>query len=773
MSANIQEPKSLGNFASGSGSKHKYPQVFVSRDVPNEDGLTVTVQDAGIRCVAASSVANDGPGAFASASKFYSAAVTVIHSDQMQCTYAAASREGKKSGEGKVLARWSKPVENTGQAPEYTQLKFDIRISRIHACAAMLDRVFVIHEDGGVSLVSSDLQAVAAQPPLRPSGTVLETWVYSATECGWISSAVGVVVGLLLIKDEDKAWLSAAAVTSEDTFSVIGSVELDGVEASGIVSASCSEAGFLSVLQSTGVCKTFELSSSVSNATRTLFATHLPNPLKLQGLVTATNSTPSGLPASPVSLHALKDSYILVVGISCSSPGKLILLLWDAQYSVLLAQRVSTLPSPLPPSSDITISTQGSSQAQLIVSISSHLLSTSIILPRTSGIASVLGAASSSSEWLVPPTTLQDDTRTALISRIRKEVQAGRAAQADSAFFRWVENEAEPSTGGEKVGTLASATKAAAKIPFPSAFATALIDAAFPPEKEKEKEKVKGGPAFASGIVSALIWRGAAGQGMLRTPGGLYGALRQNRDWPIMLSALQHVPDIPEDEIVATIRDLLIPLYPEGASPSPLLNAPPLQSALAHVLAYPTSPTPLRLALQTHLRDAEGLVRVLQVLDGWLKRGLQFDVWELEGLQPEGWAGSKTGKSVGVSAGTEKKKVKGAGMVPALEHIINFTQALLDAHLLTLLQHRSSHPLLRSLSASLSPLPAHNDALSTLTAPLAQFAAEEALDKKSCSGSSKEAQTWQTKDEWRKRRKAQLAAEAVAIGDYRFEELVL
>ncbi|CAE6422526.1 unnamed protein product [Rhizoctonia solani] len=753
MSASIQEPKSLGNFASGSGSKHKYPHVFVSRDIPNEDGLTVTVQDSGIRCMTAGSEVKDGPGTFASTSKFHSAAVTVIHSDQIQCTYAAASREGKKSGEGKLLARWSRPVENTEQTPE----------------------VLVVHEDGRVSLVSSDLQTVAAQPPVRPAGSVLESWVYSVAECSWISSTFGVVVVLSLVKEDEKVWSTAAVVTIEDTFSLVGSVELDGIVASAVMGASCSEAGFLSVLQSTGVCKAFELSSSASASTRTFIASPLPNPLKLQGLVTTIDGVASSPLPSPLSIHALKSSIVVIAGVSTSSPSKLVLLIWDAQYSILLAERASFLPSPLPSSSNVAISTQGSSQTQLIIAISSHILSALITLPQASSIASVLGAANSSSEWLVPSTTLQDDTRTALVDRIRQEVQAGRTAQADAAFFRWVENEAESSIEGEKAGTLASATKAAAKIPFPSAFAAALIDAAFPPEKEKDKENEneKEGPVFASGIVSALIWRGAAGQGMLRTPGGLFGALRRNRDWPIMLSALQHVPDIPEDEIVATIRDLLIPLHPEGTSPSPLLNTPPLQNALAHVLAYPTSPTPLRLALRTHLRDSEDLVHVLKVLDAWLKRGLQFDVWELEGLQPEGWAGSKTGKNVGVSAGTGKKKVKGAGMIPALEHILNFTQALLDTHLLTLLQHRPSHPLLRSISTSLSPLPEHNDALSTLNAPLAQFAAEDALERTSDLGSSKESQTRQSKDEWRKRRKAQLAAEAVAIGDYRFEELVL
>lgn len=138
-----------------------------------------------------------------------------------------------------------------------------------------------------------------------------------------------------------------------------------------------------------------------------------------------------------------------------------------------------------------------------------------------------------------------------------------------------------------------------------------------------------------------------------------------------MLSALQHVPDIPEDEIIATIRDLLIPFHTDASTAptdpmqTPLTNPPTLQNGLAHIIAYPTSPAPLRLALRAHLRDAEDLVHVLKVLDAWLKRGLQFDVWELDGLQ----GAHKTGKNIGVSASSGRKKVKGAGLMPALEHV--------------------------------------------------------------------------------------------------------
>lgn len=65
------------------------------------------------------------------------------------------------------------------------------------------------------------------------------------------------------------------------------------------------------------------------------------------------------------------------------------------------------------------------------------------------------------------------------------------------------------------------------------------MGAAFPPEgsgvEDKDKDKDKDGPAFASGVVAALIWRGAAGQGMVGGPGGLYGALRRKRDWVSLL----------------------------------------------------------------------------------------------------------------------------------------------------------------------------------------------------------------------------------------------
>ncbi|KAG8763518.1 hypothetical protein FRC12_008518, partial [Ceratobasidium sp. 428] len=688
MGSRIDEPVRVGQFGAGLKKGKEGGRVYVSRDVPGEDTVTVAVDGVGIRSVQTSSVAakQEELGLFAEGYKFFSPAVTVIHSDQIQRTYAAAvrSKDSEKSKARKFLSVWSRPVEGSLEDMSYAQLKLGSSISRVHPAPGS-DRVAVVHEDGTVSFVSPGLDILGSRSAPTAFDSVFESWVFRAKSCAFVSPSVGDAVVLLLGKIQQEVWLCAFAV-KEDGVEVIGTTPLEGVEVSTVACASCSEDGFLSVLDSTGLCTTFTLSTSP------LLATPLPSPLHFQGLVTSTVST-------PFAVHALTGSILVLAGITTASPPKLALLMWDMQYSTLPAERLTTLPTPSESTPSISLS--GSTSKNLIVTVSSSILSTSITPPIISTIASALGSTSST-HWLSPPVCTNDESRNALVDRIRREVSAGRAAQADAAFFRWVEAAADADAQGE--GTLASATKAAAKIPFPSLFAAALVDASFPPPEQDAKEKGQGkveeGPDFASGVVSTLIFRGAAGQGMVRRPGGLYGELRKRRDWPIMLSALQHVPDIPEDEIVATIQDLLIPLHTDSSNL--LTNPPTLQNGLAHLLAYPTSPAPLRLALRNHLRNAEDIEHILKIIDAWLKRGLQFDVWELDGLQTSTAIKPGKGKTVGVSAGSGRKKVKGAGTVPALEHIMVFTQAVLDTHLLTLLQHRPAHALLRSISTSLA-----------------------------------------------------------------------
>ena len=67
----------------------------------------------------------------------------------------------------------------------------------------------------------------------------------------------------------------------------------------------------------------------------------------------------------------------------------------------------------------------------------------------------------------------------------------------------------------------------------------------------------------------------------------------------------------------------------DSASNSELLS---LHSFLASVVTYKTSPTTLRSALRQHLPDADDVICILEVLDGWL---VEWSGIELKLLPPK------------------------------------------------------------------------------------------------------------------------------------------
>lgn len=88
-----------------------------------------------------------------------------------------------------------------------------------------------MHEDGKVSLVSSGLK-VLATATLRPASTALESWLFPASACTFISSAIGEAVVLVLAKSEEVARVALVIVSAEDSLGVAGDVELTGITAS-------------------------------------------------------------------------------------------------------------------------------------------------------------------------------------------------------------------------------------------------------------------------------------------------------------------------------------------------------------------------------------------------------------------------------------------------------------------------------------------------------------------------------------------------------------
>ena len=94
-------------------------------------------------------------------------------------------------------------------------------------------------------------------------------------------------------------------------------------------------------------------------------------------------------------------------------------------------------------------------------------------------------------------------------------------------------------------------------------------------------------------------------------------------------------------QVVAQHRRQSAPDAMQVDAPSAI---PALPGFLALCVNYAASPGPLRVALKKHLPDAEDVVCVLEILDGWLER------WGAEEVQlvPEGVKKDENGRYVAV-----------------------------------------------------------------------------------------------------------------------------
>jgi len=150
---------------------------------------------------------------------------------------------------------------------------------------------------------------------------------------------------------------------------------------------------------------------------------------------------------------------------------------------------------------------------------------------------------------------------------------------------------------------------------------------------------------------------------------------------------LIHVHDVPESALVHVLR--------AASSPRPGSVTPPLPEVLSRVVNCSTSAAPLRAALRETLR-ADDLPPILAILSSWLA------FWS--GLNaPADASGRRTSP-------------------PPLDPTLAFAQALLDAHLIVLLQDERSREAARELGEAVATLVRLTDELESLRAPLAALA---------------------------------------------------
>ena len=220
-----------------------------------------------------------------------------------------------------------------------------------------------------------------------------------------------------------------------------------------------------------GLWYPYQLSASSEPESFSLPPTQISPPLALTGLSflpTPNSLTP--VDRFSVSTLALTSSHVLLAGISLSQ--EIILLLWDLQFSVLLASHTLSIPSTLSsflyiqlvlgPQTLTKTHAQVTGQVLLILSslppgkdkekASAEYKSTSVLfvvpytVPSTATISAALGLGGASDKWLhglddqnssIKPTAAET-SRAKLLTTIRSAVEGGRGQAAAAAFIKWV-----------------------------------------------------------------------------------------------------------------------------------------------------------------------------------------------------------------------------------------------------------------------------------------------------------------------------------------------
>jgi hypothetical protein len=281
-----------------------------------------------------------------------------------------------------------------------------------------------------------------------------------------------------------------------------------------------------------------------------------------------------------VSTLALTSSHVLVAGISSLSQ-EIVFLLWDLQFSVLLASHTLPMPSALPsslyfqlvlgPQTLTKTRTQVSGQALLIISSlppsppagkdkdNASTESTSMLfvvpytVPSTSTISAALGLGGASEKWFrslneesppVKPTAVEAK----LLSIIRSAVEGGQGQAATAAFMKWVSKDG----GGESLDIDTDPKPVVSMSSFSSTHSPQIFEQDPSPSPRLEYNFVKellnivlllqiqpksnltaanASSAYSREIIGYLLEKQVVCSAMIEAPGGLLGALRARSDW--------------------------------------------------------------------------------------------------------------------------------------------------------------------------------------------------------------------------------------------------
>ncbi|KAF8272086.1 hypothetical protein EI94DRAFT_1567074 [Lactarius quietus] len=761
MSIAIGEPFLLSSYdipsrvSSGSRSHHGIYVVHEpssgAKAKSREGFATVTAQGDGVHVVDISDSHVAGSYAFGPSTTFAGPSVSRIITEngtRVRRIYAAVEQSSgvRSEDQGRVIWSWDEASERDGRVEEKkSSITVPHRVTRIYAPES-LPCLLLLSPGGDVTMMDLDLGTTKAEWRPKNKSTLLTSFMFSKVSATFLpphlvaplatlvlffssTGVIGVCV-LSLYNDE------IATVLNEETLAVI--------------EASCSSSGHITCLQSDGQWKSFELQSTSPESLRLL---PIPTPLRLSGL-SFIEKNPGATAihhnAMAVSTLSLGSSFALLCG-GLAQSQDLVVLLWDLRYSVVLASHRFPIPTNLTASkAEMSLNLIPASNTQVLLSLSSRPQSKTsklrsavfvipVTVPATSTIATAMGRASSSTQWLVAPngepsSVSFSSDRHDLLNKLRSTIQQNDPEAADSAFLKWLENKSSSAAG----------------VPiFGYEFVRDILEIVLQPSSTPAST------LHPPKIMRYLLENRMVSAGMMSQ--SILELFVESKDWPAVTLTLKNVLDIPEVQVIKLVHSIHGYGPPSGAHDmqiDAMISDAEVSSIMAACVSYPSSDAALRVAIKEQLNHAESIMPILVTIDDWLVK-ISSRETSLES------SGQTITTAAPIAPGPEKADI------PPLDKILAFLRAILDATFVTLLQHTQSHPLLRRLSAHLQSEITVIDELQSLHGPLELFARtqEKATTEKQRPPGPLE--------DWRRRRKLAHEQASMGMGLYRVEELVI
>ncbi|TFY73214.1 hypothetical protein EWM64_g10798, partial [Hericium alpestre] len=239
----------------------------------------------------------------------------------------------------KTIWMWSEPLSaESGGRSQKTSVVAPHILSRIYAPDNLPDRVVLLSPEGELSLADGDLKVLASQTYLHRPSSLRKSFVFEKSRL--LPSLAAMLVVLFIAVDETTR-IHVMSV-SKESITVLLDESLP-VGNNSIADISCSAEGYIAIVQRDGTLQSFALESF----DKTLSLRRTSTSLRLHRFSFISQEAPTDRSASEISLLSLGASFVLLAGITTTHPPELTLLLWDLQYSVVLAVHSLPIPSSL------------------------------------------------------------------------------------------------------------------------------------------------------------------------------------------------------------------------------------------------------------------------------------------------------------------------------------------------------------------------------------------------------------------------------------------